>query len=155
MMRIHELARRLGWSSKRVIATLKERGEFVASAMSKVEDPVARAMLRDFAADVSTPREQLTDDAIDPAIYGWSAARAESDADGRSFAADLARVKSQPAPKASDGKPRSWLPPIRRVLLYEMVIPWRPDHLADPEGDFYSWELRNAKELHKEWAKAQ
>ncbi len=154
VMRIHELAKRLGWPSKRVIDTLRERGEYATSAMSKVEDPVARAMLRDFAADISTPSEQLPDEAIDPAVYGWSAA-AGSDASRLSFAADLALVKAQPLQQKPDGKPQLWLPPILRVLLYEMVIPWRPDHLGEPEGDYYAWELRNARELQKEWAEAQ
>ncbi|WP_156748743.1 translation initiation factor IF-2 [Mycobacterium sp. 1482292.6] len=155
-MRVHELAKRLGWTSTRAIETLRERGEYVQSAGSKIEAPVVRDMLRDFAADVSTPSEQLSDVAIDPGLYGRSAAvSAGSDADGLSFAADLARVKAQLPQKKSDGKPTAWMSPVLRVLLYEAVIPCRPDRLGEPEGDFYAWEMKKAKQKHQQWAAAQ
>ncbi|MDI5982748.1 translation initiation factor IF-2 N-terminal domain-containing protein, partial [Amycolatopsis magusensis] len=40
--RVHELAKELGVTSKEVLAKLKEQGEFVKSASSTVEAPVAR-----------------------------------------------------------------------------------------------------------------
>jgi len=40
--RVHELAKELGVTSKELLATLKEQGEFVKSASSTVEAPVAR-----------------------------------------------------------------------------------------------------------------
>ncbi|WP_344254108.1 translation initiation factor IF-2 N-terminal domain-containing protein, partial [Actinoplanes campanulatus] len=42
--RVHELAKELGVDSKTVLATLKEMGEFVKSASSTVEAPVARRL---------------------------------------------------------------------------------------------------------------
>src|SRR4029079_15268250 len=40
--RVHELAKEFGVTSKEVLAKLKEQGEFVKSASSTVEAPVAR-----------------------------------------------------------------------------------------------------------------
>jgi len=42
--RVHELAKELGITSKDVLAKLKEQGEFVKSASSTVEAPVARRL---------------------------------------------------------------------------------------------------------------
>ncbi|SDY03530.1 translation initiation factor IF-2 [Amycolatopsis xylanica] len=42
--RVHELAKELGVTSKEVLAKLKEQGEFVKSASSTVEAPVARRL---------------------------------------------------------------------------------------------------------------
>ena len=42
--RVHELAKELGVDSKAVLAKLKEQGEFVKSASSTVEAPVARRL---------------------------------------------------------------------------------------------------------------
>src|SRR3954447_7542489 len=42
--RVHELAKELGITSKDVLAKLKEHGEFVKSASSTVEAPVARRL---------------------------------------------------------------------------------------------------------------
>ncbi|OXM44318.1 hypothetical protein CFP75_35100, partial [Amycolatopsis alba DSM 44262] len=42
--RVHELAKELGITSKEVLAKLKDQGEFVKSASSTVEAPVARRL---------------------------------------------------------------------------------------------------------------
>ncbi|MEU1994726.1 translation initiation factor IF-2 [Nocardia gamkensis] len=52
--RVHELAKELGVTSKELLATLKEQGEFVKSASSTVEAPVARRLRESFATK-STP----------------------------------------------------------------------------------------------------
>ena len=44
--RVHELAKELGVTSKEVLARLSEQGEFVKSASSTVEAPVARRLAR-------------------------------------------------------------------------------------------------------------
>ncbi len=41
-VRVHELAKELGVSSKTLLAHLKEMGEFVKSASSTIEAPVVR-----------------------------------------------------------------------------------------------------------------
>ncbi|MDO5671154.1 MAG: translation initiation factor IF-2 N-terminal domain-containing protein, partial [Corynebacterium sp.] len=43
-LRVHELAKKLGVTSKELLATLKEQGEFVKTASSTVEPPVVRKM---------------------------------------------------------------------------------------------------------------
>src|SRR2546428_732224 len=48
--RVHELAKELGVESKVVLAKLKEMGEFVKSASSTVEAPVARKLKEAFPA---------------------------------------------------------------------------------------------------------
>src|SRR5262245_30220332 len=51
--RVHELAKELGVESKVVLAKLKEMGEFVKSASSTVEAPVARRLKEMFPASGS------------------------------------------------------------------------------------------------------
>ncbi|GAA4816105.1 translation initiation factor IF-2 [Tomitella cavernea] len=46
--RVHELAKELGVTSKEVLARLKDQGEFVKSASSTVEAPVARRLRQSF-----------------------------------------------------------------------------------------------------------
>lgn len=46
--RVHELAKELGVTSKDVLAKLKDLGEFVKSASSTVEAPVARRLRDSF-----------------------------------------------------------------------------------------------------------
>ncbi|TXI35989.1 MAG: translation initiation factor IF-2, partial [Mycobacterium sp.] len=46
--RVHELAKELGVTSKEVLARLSELGEFVKSASSTVEAPVARRLREAF-----------------------------------------------------------------------------------------------------------
>src|SRR6184192_864419 len=48
--RVHELAKELGVTSKDVLAELDELGEFVKSASSTVEAPVARRLREAFPA---------------------------------------------------------------------------------------------------------
>ncbi|MFE1538466.1 translation initiation factor IF-2 N-terminal domain-containing protein, partial [Corynebacterium bovis] len=45
-LRVHELAKELGVTSKELLATLKEQGEFVKTASSTVEPPVVKKMKR-------------------------------------------------------------------------------------------------------------
>ncbi|MEE9243281.1 MAG: translation initiation factor IF-2 N-terminal domain-containing protein, partial [Mycobacterium sp.] len=46
--RVHELAKELGVTSKEVLARLNDQGEFVKSASSTVEAPVARRLRQSF-----------------------------------------------------------------------------------------------------------
>ena len=48
--RVHELARELGLESKNVLSWLKDNGEFVKSASSTIEAPVARKLREAFPA---------------------------------------------------------------------------------------------------------
>ncbi|MBM4512613.1 hypothetical protein GS438_03830 [Rhodococcus hoagii] len=54
--RVHELAKELGVTSKELLARLKEQGEFVKSASSTVEAPVARRLRESFRRRTRSPR---------------------------------------------------------------------------------------------------
>ena len=49
-MRVHELAKELGITSKTLREDLTKRGEFVKSASSMVEAPIVRQMLEEYAS---------------------------------------------------------------------------------------------------------
>ena len=52
-LRVHELAKQLGVTSKELLATLKEQGEFVKTASSTIEPPVVKKMRAHYEAPVS------------------------------------------------------------------------------------------------------
>ncbi|MGB3484304.1 MAG: translation initiation factor IF-2 N-terminal domain-containing protein, partial [Mycobacterium sp.] len=54
--RVHELAKELGVTSKQVLARLSEQGEFVKSASSTVEAPVARRLRESFGGGKSSDK---------------------------------------------------------------------------------------------------
>ncbi|QDZ42796.1 translation initiation factor IF-2 [Corynebacterium sp. sy039] len=49
-LRVHELAKQLGITSKELLATLKEQGEFVKTASSTIEAPVVKKMKQHYEA---------------------------------------------------------------------------------------------------------
>ncbi len=49
-LRVHELAKELGITSKELLAHLKEAGEFVKAASSALEAPVIRSVREHYAA---------------------------------------------------------------------------------------------------------
>ncbi|MFV8314950.1 translation initiation factor IF-2 N-terminal domain-containing protein [Mycobacterium sp. 23] len=154
MMRVYEFAKQLGWTSSQLITVLKERGEYVKSAGSSIESPVVRAMLRDFAAEISTPTGEYTEGIVDPGMYGRSAATNHASDAELSFAADLARIKAQPSPASNHRTPQlSWMAPILKALLDDVIVPARPNHLGAPEGPYYAWEVKKAKALHQQWVR--
>lgn len=55
-LRVHELAKQLGVTSKELLATLKEQGEFVKSASSTVEPPVVKKM-RSHYGESAAPKD--------------------------------------------------------------------------------------------------
>ncbi|GAA4562307.1 hypothetical protein GCM10023176_03150 [Micromonospora coerulea] len=65
--RVHELAKELGVESKTVLAKLKEMGEFVKSASSTVEAPVARRLRGAFVASAGGPSASAAPAAAAPA----------------------------------------------------------------------------------------
>ncbi|MFV8165307.1 translation initiation factor IF-2 N-terminal domain-containing protein [Mycobacterium sp. 134] len=157
-MRVYELARQLGWSPKQLMQVLNDRGEYVNSPMNKVEAPIVRSILRDFAAQSHMCNATEADTALDSLQFGRSAAITEAKETGSSFAADLARVRSTSSPAgllpAAGGK---WLPAVLRALLDEIIVPNRREDLGAPTDGraYYPWEMGKAKALHKEWARQQ
>ncbi|ULN50122.1 translation initiation factor IF-2 [Mycolicibacterium goodii] len=102
--RVHELAKELGVTSKELLATLKEQGEFVKSASSTVEAPVARRLRETFGAKSGAnkadekPRSQGGNGAPAPAAPKPSGAPAPSPA---TAAKPSAPKPAAPAPAAS------------------------------------------------------
>ncbi|EFG73819.1 translation initiation factor IF-2, partial [Mycobacterium parascrofulaceum ATCC BAA-614] len=87
--RVHELAKELGVTSKEVLARLNEQGEFVKSASSTVEAPVARRLRESFGGGKAAPEkaaakakapvkgpDKSLDQALDKAIGNGEAAAA-------------------------------------------------------------------------------
>ncbi|GAB3941226.1 translation initiation factor IF-2 [Corynebacterium tapiri] len=54
-LRVHELAKELGVTSKELLATLKEQGEFVKTASSTIEPPVIKKMRSHYGASEAKP----------------------------------------------------------------------------------------------------
>src|SRR6185437_10782670 len=65
--RVHELAKELGVTSKEVLARLSEQGEFVKSASSTVEAPVARRLRESFGGAKPAAEKVKTDGNGSPA----------------------------------------------------------------------------------------
>ena len=57
-LRVHELAKELGITSKELMGHLKEAGEFVKSSSSSLEPPVVRQMREKFAAAPKTKKAE-------------------------------------------------------------------------------------------------
>ncbi|OBK83404.1 translation initiation factor IF-2 [Mycolicibacter sinensis] len=92
--RVHELAKELGVTSKEVLARLSEQGEFVKSASSTVEAPVARRLRESFGGGKPAAKSE----APAPAAPAKSAAPA-APAPAPAAAADSPAVKAE-APAA-------------------------------------------------------
>ena len=107
-LRVHELAKELGITSKELMGHLKEAGEFVKSSSSSLEPPVVRQMREKFAA---TPKTKKADakpaaKAPKPSAAKPAAKKAAAPADAApKAAAPKAGVPKAAAPKAGVPKP--------------------------------------------------
>ncbi|KPH75335.1 translation initiation factor IF-2 [Corynebacterium ulcerans] len=90
-LRVHELAKQLGVTSKELLATLKEQGEFVKTASSTIEPPVIKKMKQHYAAQ-------------DPTTAQGSAKTTPEAAKATSTSAKPAAPKPA-APKPASAKP--------------------------------------------------
>ncbi|MEZ0353477.1 translation initiation factor IF-2 N-terminal domain-containing protein, partial [Mycobacterium sp. pR1184] len=113
--RVHELAKELGVTSKQVLARLNEQGEFVKSASSTVEAPVARRLRESFGGSKpaaggakSAPKspDRSLDRALDRAIQKPSG-------NGEATAAPAQPADTAAAPPAA--KPAAAAPPAART----------------------------------------
>ncbi len=111
-VRVHELAKELGVTSKDVLAKLQDMGEFVKSASSTVEAPVARRLREAMppAAEQAAPKRKpaakkaATDDgAVVSPVEAAVAAPAEAAAVAPP--ASPAPVEPEPAPAPSEEAP--------------------------------------------------
>ncbi|HEV3356138.1 MAG TPA: translation initiation factor IF-2 [Pseudonocardiaceae bacterium] len=104
--RVHELAKELGVTSKDVLAKLKDLGEFVKSASSTVEAPVARRLRDSFSApETSKPARpsgpRPGSGPRPPAPSSNGNANGASSANGAAAAAPAPSARPNPAPGPS------------------------------------------------------
>ncbi|OBH97422.1 hypothetical protein A5678_24090 [Mycobacterium sp. E2733] len=119
--RVHELAKELGVTSKEVLARLNEQGEFVKSASSTVEAPVARRLRESFGGGKPAPQKTAAkaaakapakgpdtslDQALDKAI-GNGEANGEAAGGTTTAAAQAAPAAPAEAPARPGPAPRS------------------------------------------------
>lgn len=149
-MRVYELARELGWTSRQLLAELSRRGEFVKSAASQLEAPIVRAIRQEFGAVGERPDPEAT---VAPAMYGRST-ESLADEDVTGFVEALAKAKAQSKAKGQK-KGAQWRPPVLQVLLDEVIVPQRPDHLDAPAGGYFTQEMTKAAKLNQRWAEAR
>ena len=97
--RVHELAKELGVTSKEVLARLSEQGEFVKSASSTVEAPVARRLRESFGGAKPAPEKVKADGNGSPAKA--AAPPAEGAGAQAGGAAGTAGRTAAPAPPAA------------------------------------------------------
>ena len=111
-----------------------------------------RDIRREFAASSASadPDESITSE-----LYGKSAEFSEGDSPDDTFGATLARIKSQASPLAPVSGPRRWRSAIFQALLDDVIVPRRPDHLGEPSGGYFSWEIKQAEKLNHRWAEAR
>ncbi|GAB3520223.1 translation initiation factor IF-2 [Phytohabitans suffuscus] len=116
--RVHELAKELGVESKTVLAKLKEMGEFVKSASSTVEAPVARRLRGAFAAGSQAP----------------AAAPAAPSAPAASSAAPAAPAPAPQKVSARPAPPRRPVPPPGPTARPKAPVPGpvQPAPVAKP-----------------------
>jgi Translation initiation factor IF-2, N-terminal region len=149
-LKVFELARELGWTSRQLLAELSRRGEFVKSAASQLEAPVVRAIRQEFGAVGEVPD---ADAEVAPEMYGRSAETFTAEGD-TGFAEELSKAMARSNAKGKNNI-RRWRPPILQALLDEVIVPQRPEHLDVPEGEYLGWEQKKAAKLNARWAEAQ
>ncbi|WP_205866009.1 translation initiation factor IF-2 N-terminal domain-containing protein, partial [Mycolicibacterium flavescens] len=101
--RVHELAKELGVTSKEVLARLSEQGEFVKSASSTVEAPVARRLRESFGG--GKPAAEKPKSAGNGASAPAPAKAGPSPATAAAKAAPAAPAAPEPAPAPKPAAP--------------------------------------------------
>ena len=94
-LRVHELAKELGITSKELMGHLKEAGEFVKSSSSSLEPPVVRQMREKFA---TAPKTKKAD------------AKPAAKAPKPSAAKPAAKKPAAPKAEAADAAPKAAAP---------------------------------------------
>ena len=95
-LRVHELAKELGVTSKELLATLKEQGEFVKTASSTIQPPVIRKMREFYASQGEAEEPKKPTKATKPADAAKKTAAKKTTATKPSTAKPSA---AKPAPK--------------------------------------------------------
>ncbi|MGU3433456.1 translation initiation factor IF-2 [Actinomycetes bacterium M1A6_2h] len=106
--RVHELAKELGVTSKDLLARLKEQGEFVKSASSTVEAPVARRLRESFPS--SAPADGTPTDSKPAAGKPGNGRAASNGASSDSGSAGPKPGAPRPGPKPAVAAPEPAAP---------------------------------------------
>ncbi|AZA13819.1 translation initiation factor IF-2 [Corynebacterium choanae] len=101
-LRVHELAKKLGITSKELLATLKEQGEFVKTASSTVQPPVVKKMIAFYAKQGKGPGAEESAEAPQKAETPAKKA-AEAPAADKAVPAAKPAAKPQAKPAAKPG----------------------------------------------------
>ncbi|MCV7427883.1 translation initiation factor IF-2 [Mycobacterium montefiorense] len=145
--RVHELAKELGVTSKEVLARLNDQGEFVKSASSTVEAPVARRLRESFggnkpaAANKSAAKspDRSLDQALDKAIQkpsgnGAAAAAPAKPADAGAAATAAPASPAPPAETPAAPTPAPRRPAPSPAARPSAPSPGEPKPPAQPPG---------------------
>ncbi|MER0000254.1 MULTISPECIES: translation initiation factor IF-2 [unclassified Corynebacterium] len=112
-LRVHELAKQLGVTSKELLATLKEQGEFVKTASSTIEPPVVKKMRAHYEAqsggDATEAKADKAEKAAKPAKPGQGSAKKQASPAPKPGAGAQGGAKSA-APKPGAPKPGAQAP---------------------------------------------
>jgi hypothetical protein len=150
LVRVHELAKELGWTSRQTIDYLRDRGEYVTSPQNTLADIIVRDIRRELAATSMTSTR--ADERLAPDLYGHAVGRIEDDG-GWAEALHRAQAESRRSPRGKNRPPQH---PRMRALLDEAIVPRRDDDSVAVEGsEYFGYEIREAKKLHKEWVRGQ
>ena len=103
-LRVHELAKQLNVTSKELLATLKEQGEFVKSASSTVEPPVVKKMKNHYGVGAAKS-EPAAGAAALPDLSSQPTAQASAPADAPAAETKAKPGASKPKPGAAKPKP--------------------------------------------------
>jgi len=103
--RVHELAKELGVTSKQVLERLKEQGEFVKSASSTVEAPVARRLRESFPVDGGDAKPAAKKAPAKKAVPKKAPAAEVAEAPAAAAAAPKPGAPKPAAPKAPEPEP--------------------------------------------------
>jgi translation initiation factor IF-2 len=109
--RVHELAKELGVTSKEVLARLGEQGEFVKSASSTVEAPVARRLRESFGGSKPAPEKAAGNGATAAEPAAKSAAPAAKPAAPKPAAPPAPEPPAPPPAPAVEQPPAAAAPP--------------------------------------------
>ena len=104
-VRVHELAKELGITSKDAVAKLQELGEFVRSASSTIEAPVVKKLRGAFPDAASKPAAKPASSAPRPAAPAPAAPAAEAAAEAPAPAAEKPAAPAPAAPTPSAPTP--------------------------------------------------
>ncbi|MGV0326128.1 translation initiation factor IF-2 [Corynebacterium confusum] len=109
-LRVHELAKQLGVTSKELLATLKEQGEFVKTASSTIEPPVVKKMRAHYEAQGGGDNAAEQKSANPSKPKPGSGKAAPKPGSNKSAAPKPGAGKSAPKPGAGKAAPKPGAP---------------------------------------------